>query len=67
LGEFNETKIQNQREEIYMGTFIKELWAFLGSRKKRWIAPVLTLIIVIAGLLLVAQGSVIAPFIYSLF
>jgi hypothetical protein len=50
-----------------MGTFIKELWAFLSSRKKRWIAPVLTLIIVIAGLLLVAQGSVIAPFIYSLF
>lgn len=50
-----------------MGTFIRELWAFLGSRKKRWIAPVLTLIIVIAGLLMVAQSSVIAPFIYSLF
>jgi len=50
-----------------MGTFIKELWAFLRSRRKRWIAPVLILIIVIAGLLIVAQGSVIAPFIYSLF
>ena len=50
-----------------MGSFIRELWAFLGSRKKRWMAPVLTLIIVIVGLLIVAQSSVIAPFIYSLF
>lgn len=50
-----------------MGTFIKELWAFLGSRRKRWIAPVLSLIVVIAVLLIVAESSVIAPFIYSLF
>jgi hypothetical protein len=50
-----------------MRTFIQELWLFLGSRKKRWIAPVITLVILIAGLLIVAEGSVIAPFIYSLF
>jgi len=50
-----------------MGAFIKELWAFLGSRKKRWITPIIMIVIVIATLLIVAQGSVIAPFIYSLF
>ena len=47
--------------------FIKELWAFLRIRKKRWISPIIGLIIVIVTLLIVAEGSVVAPFIYSLF
>jgi len=50
-----------------MGAFIKELWAFLRIRKKRWVAPIISILIVIVGLLIVAQGSVLAPFIYSLF
>lgn len=50
-----------------MGAFIKELWAFLRVRKKLWISPIISLIIVIVTLLIVAEGSVIAPFIYSLF
>jgi hypothetical protein len=50
-----------------MGMFIKELWAFLRIRKKRWITPIIGLMIVIVGLLLVAESSVVAPFIYSLF
>ena len=50
-----------------MGMFIKELWAFLRIRKKRWISPIIGLIIVIVTLLIVAEGSVVAPFIYSLF
>lgn len=50
-----------------MGMFIKELWAFLRVRKKTWITPIIGLMIVIVGLLLVAESSVIAPFIYSLF
>lgn len=50
-----------------MGAFIKELWAFLRIRKKLWITPVIGLMLVIATLLIVAEGSVIAPFIYSLF
>ena len=50
-----------------MGMFIKELWAFLRIRKKRWISPIISLIIVIVTLLIVAEGSVVAPFIYSLF
>jgi uncharacterized membrane protein YjdF len=47
--------------------FVKELWAFLRARKKTWITPVIGLIIVIATLLIVAEGSALAPFIYSLF
>jgi len=50
-----------------MSAFFKELWAFLRIRKKLWITPVVGLMILIAALLIVAEGSVIAPFIYSLF
>jgi len=50
-----------------MGMFIKELWAFLRVRKKLWISPIISLIIIIVALLIVAESSVIAPFIYSLF
>lgn len=47
--------------------FIKELWAFLRVRKKLWLAPIITVIVILGALLIAAQGSVIAPFIYTLF
>ena len=47
--------------------FIKELWAFLRVRKKLWLAPIIIVIVVLGALLIAAQGSVIAPFIYTLF
>ena len=50
-----------------MYLFIKQLWAFLRVRKKVWLAPVILLMVVIAALLVIAQGSVVAPFIYALF
>lgn len=50
-----------------MYLFIKELWAFMRVRKKMWLAPLIVLMVVIAGLLILAQGSVIAPFVYTLF
>ena len=50
-----------------MDAFIKELWAFLRIRKKLWVAPIISVMILIVTLLIVAQGSVLAPFIYSLF
>jgi hypothetical protein len=50
-----------------MTEFFKEFWAFLRIRKKLWITPVIGLMVVIATLLIVAESSVIAPFIYSLF
>jgi hypothetical protein len=50
-----------------MGSFVAELWDFLRVRKKLWLLPIIIIMVVIGGLLIVAQGSVIAPFIYTLF
>ena len=47
--------------------FLKELWAFLRIRKKLWLAPIIIVMITLGGLLILAQGSVVAPFIYTLF
>ena len=43
--------------------FIRELWAFFKYRKKLWLMPVVIILVVAGGLLILAQGSVIAPFI----
>jgi hypothetical protein len=47
--------------------FIKELWAFLRIRKKLWLLPIIVVMVLMGGLLILAQGSVLAPFIYTLF
>ena len=47
--------------------FFKELWTFLRVRKKLWLAPIIIVMMVLGGLLILAQGSVVAPFIYTLF
>jgi hypothetical protein len=47
--------------------FLKELWQFLSVRKKLWMLPLIVVMLVIGGLLVLAQGSAIAPFIYTLF
>ena len=47
--------------------FIKEILAFLRARKKLWLAPIIFVMIVLGGLLILAQGSVVAPFVYTLF
>jgi|TARA_B110000483_G_C17836920_1_gene405048 hypothetical protein len=46
---------------------LKELWAFLRVRKKLWLAPIIIIMIIFGGLLILAQGSVVAPFIYTIF
>jgi hypothetical protein len=46
---------------------IKELWAFLRARKKFWLWPIFVMMIVLGGLIVLAKGSAIAPFIYTLF
>jgi Family of unknown function (DUF5989) len=47
--------------------FIKELWVFLRARKKLWMLPIITVMVLLGALLVLAQGSVVAPFIYTLF
>ncbi len=46
---------------------VKELWAFFKVRKKLWLMPIVLLMLMLGGLLVLAQGSVIASFIYTLF
>ena len=47
--------------------FIREFWDFLKVRKKFWLLPVLLVLGVFGGLVVLAQGSVVAPFIYTIF
>ena len=47
--------------------FLKELWAFLRARKKYWLWPIVLVMALLGVLLVLAQGSAIAPFIYTLF
>lgn len=44
-----------------------ELWGFLRTRKKLWLLPIVVALVAFGGLLLLAQSSAVAPFIYSLF
>lgn len=50
-----------------MSSFLKEFWRFLRVRKKFWLLPILLVMLLIGSLLLFAQGSAVAPFIYTLF
>ena len=46
---------------------LKDLWGFMRERKKLWLAPIIIVMVLLGGLLILAQGSAIAPFIYTLF
>ena len=48
-------------------SFIPEMWRFMRVRKKFWLAPILVTLALFGALLLLAQSSAIAPFIYTLF
>ena len=47
--------------------FFAELWAFLRARKKLWLLPIVIVMVTLGGLLILAHGSALAPFIYTLF
>lgn len=46
---------------------LKDLWLFLRERKKFWLAPIIFIMVLLGGLIFFAQGSAVAPFIYTLF
>ena len=48
-------------------SFIKELWNFMRIRKKFWLLPILLVMSLFGGLIVISQGSAVAPFIYTLF
>jgi hypothetical protein len=47
--------------------FLKDLWGFMRERKKYWMAPIIVVMMVLGALIILTQGSAIAPFIYTLF
>jgi len=48
-------------------SFLTELWDYMRVRKKFWLAPILVVLLVFGGLIILTQGSAVAPFIYTLF
>ena len=48
-------------------SLIKELWGLMRERKKFWLLPILLVMLIVGGLIVFAQGSILAPFIYTLF
>ena len=47
--------------------FLMDFWSFMSERKKFWMLPIMIVLLGIGGLLVLAQGSAVAPFIYTLF
>ncbi|CUS53607.1 hypothetical protein MGWOODY_XGa1513 [hydrothermal vent metagenome] len=47
--------------------FVKDLWDFMRERKKFWLAPIIIVLVLLGGLILLAEGTAVAPFIYTIF
>jgi hypothetical protein len=47
--------------------YVVQMWRFLGARRKYWLLPIIMISVMLGGLLVLAKGSVVAPFIYTLF
>jgi Family of unknown function (DUF5989) len=50
-----------------MAEFLLELWAFMKERKKFWLLPIVVVLLLFGSLIVLTQGSAVAPFIYTLF
>ncbi len=50
-----------------MMELVKDLWLFMRERKKFWLLPIILVMVLLGGLLVLTQGSAVAPFIYTLF
>ncbi len=47
--------------------FLRDMWQFMRERKKFWLAPIITIMLLLGVLIVISQGSAVAPFIYTLF
>ncbi len=50
-----------------MTEFVVELWAFMRERKKFWLLPIIVMLLLLGSLIVLTQGSAVAPFVYTLF
>jgi len=48
-------------------SFLVELWTFMKVRKKFWLLPIIVMMVIFGGLIVLSQGSAVAPFIYTIF
>lgn len=48
-------------------SFIGEIWQFLRARRKFWLVPIIVMLAIFGGLIVLSQGSAVAPFIYTMF
>ena len=48
-------------------SFLNEIWEFLCERKKFWLLPIVLVLLLMGGLIVLTQGSAVAPFVYTLF
>ena len=60
-------KKREYEKSILIMNFIKEFWEFLKIRKKYWLFPIIIILIIFGGLIVLTQGSAVAPFIYTIF
>jgi len=58
---------QRNAPELLKSGFVVDFWAFLRFRKKLWLLPIILVLVAFGGLMVLAEGAAIAPFIYSLF
>jgi hypothetical protein len=61
------TRSSSPKELIMANSLAKELWTYLKVRKKFWLAPIIILMAFLGAVMIFAQGSALAPFIYSIF
>jgi hypothetical protein len=68
-GLLSEKQVQHKELRNIMSklSIVSELWDFLKVRKKWWLAPILILLLLLGGLIILTQGSALAPFIYAIF
>ncbi len=57
----------NNGIEANVAGILSEIWAYMRARKKWWLGPILLVLLLVGALLIFAQGSVLAPFIYTIF
>ena len=57
----------NEKAVLIMMSFVKEFWEFLAERKKYWLLPIIIVLALFGVLIVLSQGSAVAPFIYTIF
>lgn len=60
-------KGQQMEQVRRMISFVAELWQFMRVRKKFWLLPIMIMLVLLGGLIVLTQGSAVAPFIYTIF